>query len=85
MSDLNAYTNGYEVVAAHSPEEARAVLKSWLTERGADDDDDAVEGDGWRRVDPTSRVSGDDGEDFVSVQSMLDESPEPRHLWGVDR
>lgn len=81
MSDLNAYTNGYEVVAAHSPEEARAVLKSWLTERGADDDDDAVEGDGWRKLDPSKTITDDDGENPESIAAILDASPEPRHLW----
>ena len=85
MSELSAYSNGYEVVAAHDEAGARAVLKLWLTECGADDDESAVEGDGLRRLEPTDRVTGDDGEDFGSVQSILDESTEPRHLWGLDR
>lgn len=74
MSELNAYTNGYETVAASDEASARAVLKAWLTEHGADDDDDAVEGDGIRRIDPTHRLK-EDGEDCGSVQSILNASP----------
>lgn len=85
MSELHAYTNGYETVAAHDEANARAFLKSWLTERGADDDDHAVEGSGWRKLDPSDVINAGDGENPESVAAILAESSEVRHLWSVDQ
>jgi hypothetical protein len=84
MADLNAWSNGYEVVAATSEEEARALLKTWLTANRMDDDEDTVDGDGWIKLRPTMMIRDeDDGSASGTVATILAESSEPRHLWSV--
>jgi len=78
--ELKAYWNGYDVVAAHSEEEARAVV---MRENGITAED--ADGEGWQTLDPTKDCLDEDGKpDGKTVGQVLAESPEPRYLWGTD-
>lgn len=86
---LQAWCNGYDVVAALDIDGARGLLSEHYkkTEGLTDVEEleDAVDGDGIRRLEPTQPVTDDDGTKIGTVQSILDESPEPRHLWSCDQ
>ena len=83
--ELHAWWNGYEVVAAHSEEGARAVLLAWFRAQRMDDDEEYVKGEGWRRLAPERMVYDEDGGHRASIASILAESPEPRHLWSCEQ
>lgn len=86
MSELNAWSNGYEVVAATSEAHAREVLVAWMkSENIIATDDDEIDGDGWRPLSLERIVGNDCGDPPQLLASILAESPEPRHLWSVDQ
>lgn len=83
--ELQAWSNGYEVVAARSEDEARNVCGEWLTANRMDDDEDTIDGDGWRALDPSRVVKDDDGSEVGTVASIVAEADFPRHLWSVEQ
>lgn len=75
---LQAWCNGYDVVAAHSSQEAESVL---VEQQKFDPDE--VEGDGWEVFPDDKEIADDDGGHF-KIGDVLNESTEPRHLFSMD-
>jgi len=79
---LQAWHNGYEVVAATSEEEAREVLRATGM---YEDDNEVLDGDGWSTLDETKPMLDEDGKRIGEiVGDVVRESPEPRHLWSCE-
>lgn len=81
MSDLKAWSNGYEVVAAESAEQAVEVLRATGMYAG---DEEALEGDGWKELASDKFLHEEDGKRTdETVGDVVRESNEPRHIWSV--
>ena len=82
LQALQAWCNGYDIVAARNQVEAREVMRQRPCM--ASYSDDKLDGDGWRTLDP-KMVVREDGADLGTVASFVAESPEPRWMCSIEQ
>ena len=91
MSELKAWCNGYEVVAATSEYEARAILLAAPNCASPTDahpmyrDADEADGDGWYVLANEKRLVDDDGRwSGETIGSVLAARGLQGHMWSLD-
>jgi len=78
---LQAWCNGYEVVAATSEAEAGEVLRR----AGMACDDEDLEGDGWEVLDDAKELRDEDGKlTGETVGQAVAKAGKPMHLWSCE-
>lgn len=82
---LQAWWNGYEVVAAHSEEEARDVLHESGKTGGPQYDEEDLDGDGWQALNDEHHVKDEDGNDLdETIGDQVRKAGKPSHLWSCE-
>ena len=77
---LKAWCNGYEVIAAHSEDEAREVLRAMDIY-----EPDDLDGDGWNVLRSDMRVRDEDGKPTgETVGDFVARAGKPEHLWSCE-
>lgn len=77
---MKLLSNGYEVIAAETVEEARLVVRSlpWT-----DKDDGAVDGDGWMELPLDMTYMDDDRNPIATGHQLIANVTAPKHIFTV--
>ncbi len=82
---LQAWSNGYEVVAAQSEKHARQVLLAAADNGGPDYDIEDINGDGWHVLSDDMNMLDEDSKTLdETVGDIVRRKGRPGHLWSIE-
>lgn len=82
---LQAWFNGYELIAATSAAEAAEILRHPTSEMpDYEGDEEMIEGEGWKVMDPGEVVLDEDGPTDQTFGDAVREAGKPSWLWSCE-